>query len=239
VHTIARMVGEGEADARAEALALQVSEQRPFGVAGARQTAGARLPRDSERRPFRVAGARPGWHLAVVGCALVALACAGPRLAGPLVLGATLPLTGADAQVGAAMRRGYERAVDEINRAGGVAIDATRRLPVRFELRDDGGEAARAERLASELLSGDCQALLGTASALRVTVQAAVAEQLRKPLLAAAADGVPGSRAEWTFAVSATGDIEARAYETARAALRAFETARGGDPVALRYALLQ
>lgn len=187
----------------------------------------------SQRAPVR-----RGWQAAAFACAL-AVACSGQRVPAALVLGATVPLSGTDAPIGAAMRRGYERAVDEVNRAGGVAIGSSRKLRVRFDLRDDGSEAARAERLATELLSGDCHALLGTASAIRVAVQAAVAEDFRKPLLVAAADGVPGARSRWTFAIAAAGGPEERAYETARAALHAFEVAEGGDPNALRYALLR
>jgi ABC-type branched-subunit amino acid transport system substrate-binding protein len=182
---------------------------------------------------------RRAWRAALAGYALVAIACSGQAVPETLVLGATVPLSGTDAPIGEAMRRGYERAVNEVNRAGGVAIGAAQKLRVRFDVRDDASEASRAERLATELLSGDCHALLGTASPVRVVVQAAVAENIRKPLLVAAADGVPGARARWTFAVPSSGDPEQRAYETARAALRAFEAARGGDPNALRYALLR
>jgi len=177
----------------------------------------------------------------VLACALAWPGCSNAPATRALVLGATLPLTGTDAEVGAAMRRGYERAVDEVNRAGGIVVETASKLPVRLDLRDDGGEAALAERLALELLSGECHVLLATTPAIRAATQAAVAEQVGKPMLVgtADADAVPGTRARWTFSVPASGDPEARAYETARLALRAFGAAKGGDPSALRYALLQ
>ena len=235
-HSAARLGGsDGGLQARPQELSTQGRALHALADAGSRA---CRRVWPSDR------AGRPRWRGLVAGvvlaCAVAAQGCSNAPATRVLVLGATLPLTGTDAEVGAAMRRGYERAVDEASRAGGIAVGSASKLPVRLDLRDDGSEAARAERLALELLSGECHVLLATTPAIRAATQAAVAEQVGKPVLVSSddADAVPGTRARWTFSVPVSGDPETRAYETARLALRAFGTARGGDPSALRYALL-
>jgi ABC-type branched-subunit amino acid transport system substrate-binding protein len=169
----------------------------------------------------------------------VALGCAPPPVPREFVLGATLPLSGSEAATGEAMRRGYARAVDEVNRAGGIVFRGGVRVPVRLDVRDDRGEATRAERLASELLGGSAHLMLATPVAIRAVPQAVVAEQVGKPLVVNQQDGegLPGPRAWWTVAVPASGDAEARAYATASAALRAAARVRSTDPGTLRQAL--
>lgn len=70
-------------------------------------------------------------------------------------------------------------------------------------------------------------------------MEAAVADRLGVPLVVNRTDapGLPGPRQEWVFSVEAAGDLEARAYATARALFDAIEAARTIDPVALRNAL--
>jgi ABC-type branched-subunit amino acid transport system substrate-binding protein len=171
----------------------------------------------------------------------VAGACAPLPVAREFVVGATLPLSGREAEIGEAMRRGYARAVEEANRAGGLVFARGARVPVRLDVRDDGGEAARAERLASELLGGGAHLLLATPVAIRAVAQAAVAEQIGKPLVANAQDGegLPGPRAWWTVVVPASGDVETRAYTTANVVLRAAARVGSTDPGTLRQALGQ
>jgi len=75
-----------------------------------------------------------------------------------------------------------------------------------------------------------------SASDVRTAMEAAVADRLGVPLVVNRTDapGLPGPRQEWVFSVEAAGDLEARAYATARALFEAIEAARTIDPVALR-----
>src|SRR3977135_3967041 len=58
-----------------------------------------------------------------------------------IVIGASLPLTGSEAKAGARVRDGYQLAVDEVMRAGGLEV-GNQRLPVRLELLDDAASGS-------------------------------------------------------------------------------------------------
>jgi branched-chain amino acid transport system substrate-binding protein len=179
--------------------------------------------------------------LALLAVGLSVAACSRAHPAATVVIGAHLPLTGPDAEAGVAMARGYRRAVEVVNAAGGLRIGRpARAVRVRLDLRDDGGDPAMVDALVEALAGAGCHALLGTASDVRTAMEAAVADRLGVPLVVNGTDapGLPGSRQEWVFSVEVTGDLEARAYATARALLDGIETARTIDPVALRNALV-
>jgi hypothetical protein len=171
----------------------------------------------------------------------VVAACAPAPPVREFVVGATLPLSGRESATGESMRRGYARAVEEINRAGGLVLGLQGRVPVRLDLRDDRGEAARAEQLAAELLAGGAHLLLATPVAIRAVPQAAIAEQIGRPLVVNRQDGegLPGPRAWWTVAVPAAGDVETRAYAMAKEVLLAAARVGSTDPGTLRQALQQ
>lgn len=175
----------------------------------------------------------------IAAAIVVVAACAPAPAVREFVVGATLPLSGRESVTGESMRRGYARAVEEFNRAGGLALGLQDRVPVRLDVRDDRGEAARAEQLAAELLQGGAHLLLATPVAIRAVPQADVAEQVGKPLVVNRqdGDGLPGPRARWTVAVPAAGDVEARAYAMAREVLLAAAQAGSTDPGTLRQAL--
>jgi len=71
-----------------------------------------------------------------------------------IVLGSTLSLTGAYAPSGAHARDGYEIALREINKKGGVKI-AGKRYRLVFRYYDDGSNPARALALAKQLIERD------------------------------------------------------------------------------------
>jgi ABC-type branched-subunit amino acid transport system substrate-binding protein len=179
-------------------------------------------------------------------CALFTLglglaACSRGSVVSTVVIGTHLPLTGQDQDVGAAIARGYQRAVDARNRAGGVRIGRpARQVPVRLDIRDDGADPAAVDGLVESLVREGSHALLGTASDVRTAMDAAVANRVGVPLVVSRSDapGLPGPRQEWVFSVEADGDREARAHATARTLLEAIEAARSVDPVALRNALV-
>ena len=98
-----------------------------------------------------------------------------------LVLGATLPLTGAEAKAGAAFKEGYELAIEQVNQAGGIQLPSGR-LPVTLKIVDDGSSSEQAIRLAQRLIDVDkVQLLLGTYGSSLVMAQSAVAEEAHVP----------------------------------------------------------
>jgi branched-chain amino acid transport system substrate-binding protein len=98
-----------------------------------------------------------------------------------IVIGATLPLTGAEARVGGFFKEGYDLAFEEVNKAGGLDV-AGKKLPVQLILQDDTSTQATAVSLADRLVNSDkVDLLLGTYASHLVEAQSTVAEQNRIP----------------------------------------------------------
>ncbi|MBI5068598.1 MAG: amino acid ABC transporter substrate-binding protein [Deltaproteobacteria bacterium] len=118
---------------------------------------------------------------ALAGLALLSAPAA--RAAEPtrVHLGATLPLTGAEARVGGFFKEGYELAVEEVNKAGGLQVGA-RKLPVALTLLDDTSTQATAVSLADRLVNSDkVDFLLGTYASHLIEAQSTVGEQNKVP----------------------------------------------------------
>ena len=98
-----------------------------------------------------------------------------------LVIGATLPLTGSEARIGAFYKEGYQLAFDEANKAGGLMVGG-KRLPLQLVLLDDTSTQTTAASLAERLIHQDgAQFLLGTYASHLVEAQSVVAEQSGVP----------------------------------------------------------
>jgi branched-chain amino acid transport system substrate-binding protein len=96
-------------------------------------------------------------------------------------LGATLPLTGAEARIGGFFKEGYDLAVEEVNAKGGLEVGG-KKLPVTLTLLDDTSTQATAVSLADRLVNVDkVDFLLGTYSSHLVQAQSAIAEQNKVP----------------------------------------------------------
>src|SRR5947207_14464713 len=81
-----------------------------------------------------------------------------------LVIGATLPLTGAEARTGGFFKEGYELAFDEVNQRGGLDVGG-KKLKVTLKLYDDTSTQDTAASLADKLIKSDkVDFLLGTYS---------------------------------------------------------------------------
>lgn len=157
-----------------------------------------------------------------------------------VVIGATVPLTGSDAPVGEATRRGYERALAETRAAGGIRLGpADRSIAVRLDLRDDASQTPLAEQLVGALFDAGAHVVIATPNAVRAAAQADVAERVERVLVVNTVDapGLPGSRMRWVIGVTVEGDVEARAYTTLRAALAGIAAARTVDGAAIRLAM--
>jgi branched-chain amino acid transport system substrate-binding protein len=120
--------------------------------------------------------------LAAAATLAAALAPAPARAAGGQVLiGATLPLTGAEARVGGFFKEGYELAFEEVNKKGGLDVGG-KKLPVKLLLLDDTSTQATAVSLADRLVNSDkVDFLLGTYASHLVEAQSTVAEENRIP----------------------------------------------------------
>ena len=120
--------------------------------------------------------------IAAMTCA--ALTCAAPaRAADEIVIGASIPLSGPLAGFGSFQKWGYNRAVDDVNKAGGVAIDG-KKLKVRLVIRDDKTDPNTTAANIDSLLSRDhAVALLGSCTPALVNAGALVADRRKTPMV--------------------------------------------------------
>src|SRR3984957_13094114 len=72
---------------------------------------------------------------ALLALASIALSASAAK-ADEIVIGASLPLSGPLAGFGSFQQWGYKRAVDEVNKAGGISIGSTKQM-VKLIIRDD------------------------------------------------------------------------------------------------------
>ena len=100
-----------------------------------------------------------------------------------LVIGASLPLSGALASFGAFQQWGYQRAVNEVNRAGGVRING-KAMTIKLVVRDDKTDANTSASNIETLISREhAAALLGSCTPALVNAGALVAERHRMPMV--------------------------------------------------------
>jgi branched-chain amino acid transport system substrate-binding protein len=144
-----------------------------------RPTAVRRQRAECPRRWIRL-GARAGTALlALVLCHAVALA------ADEIVIGASIPLSGPLAGFGSFQQWGYKRAVDEVNKAGGITVEG-KKLNVRLILRDDRTDPNVTASNTETLISRDhVTAMLGSCTPVLVNAGALVAERHRIPIVTA------------------------------------------------------
>src|SRR5215208_6955822 len=69
-----------------------------------------------------------------------------------IVVGATLPLTGAEARVGGFFKEGYDLAFEEVSKSGGLEVGG-KKVPVQLVLQDDTSTQATAVSLADRLVN--------------------------------------------------------------------------------------
>lgn len=147
----------------------------------------------------------------VVLAAFGAVACApaqGPKsdqtadtIPDKIVIGSTLPLTGAESKTGGRYKQGYELAIELANRDGGVTLGG-KKVPVELTLLDDTTDQAKAVNLAQRLITQDkVNAFLGTYSTSLVEAQSTIAEQNKIPYVngGGAATSIYGKGFKWIF----------------------------------------
>jgi branched-chain amino acid transport system substrate-binding protein len=118
-----------------------------------------------------------------LSCVAAATVTTAASAADEIVIGASIPLSGPLAGFGSFQKWGYNRAVEEVNKAGGIAIDG-KKMPVRLVLRDDKTDPNTTAANTENLLSRDhASALLGSCTPALVNAGALVAERKKIPLV--------------------------------------------------------
>jgi branched-chain amino acid transport system substrate-binding protein len=98
-----------------------------------------------------------------------------------ILIGSTLPITGAEARTGGFFKEGYDLAFDEVNRQGGLDVGG-KKLRVTLKFYDDTSTQDTAASLADRLINSDhVDFLLGTYSTALVQRQSTVAEENKVP----------------------------------------------------------
>lgn len=100
-----------------------------------------------------------------------------------IVVGAALPLTGAEARPGGFVKQGYEMAAEEINRDGGISVrEFNKKIPVKLILLDDQTDKNLSRNLYERLATVDkVSAFLGGYSTGLGVAHAPVADQYKLP----------------------------------------------------------
>ena len=131
-------------------------------------------------------------------------AAAGPSVS-ELLIGATLPLTGAESRIGAFYKEGYELAFEQASQNGGISVGG-KKVPVRLMLLDDTSAQATAASLADRLINSDkVNFMLGTYATNLVEAQSVVAEQNNIPYVngGGAATAIYKRGYKWVFGLLA------------------------------------
>lgn len=118
-----------------------------------------------------------------------------------IVIGASIPLSGALAGFGSYEQWGYQHAVAEVNAAGGITVDGSKRK-VKLVLRDDKTDPNAVSANIDNLISSDkVDALLGSCTPPLVISGAIAAERNRTPFVSGCAPLVSFREAKkWTYA---------------------------------------
>jgi branched-chain amino acid transport system substrate-binding protein len=116
---------------------------------------------------------------------LAAVGVAGQvRAADEIVIGASIPLSGPLAGFGMYQKWGYEAAVNDLNKAGGLSVDG-KKVQVRLVIRDDKTDPNVTASNTESLISRDkAVAMLGSCTPALVNAGALVAERRKVPLVA-------------------------------------------------------
>jgi len=121
---------------------------------------------------------RRGWVLGGLAAVVVAgwLAWPAAVAAQTIKVGAVVPLTGRYAAPGAQVRTGYEIAIDDVNRAGGVTVGG-KKMPLELVLLDDESDATKTVARLETLATQGVVAYLGTFGSDLHAAAASVAEK--------------------------------------------------------------
>src|SRR5438445_7916229 len=156
----------------------------------------------------------PMTHRTLLAAAVLSLGAAtlptrAARAADTIKIGATLPLTGAEARIGGFYKEGYEYAFEQQNKKGGVKV-GDKTMKVDLQLLDDTSTQATAASLADRLINSDkVNFLLGTYATNLVEAQSVVAEQNQIPYVngGGAATAIYKRGYKWVFGLLAAVEL--------------------------------
>lgn len=121
------------------------------------------------------------------GLLAIGLAVGSAFAADEMVVGASVPLSGPLAGFGSYEQWGYKRAVDEVNRAGGITVDGKKKT-VKLIIRDDKTDPNVTASNTETLIGRDgAIAMLGSCTPPMVNAGALVAERRKVPIVTACA----------------------------------------------------
>jgi branched-chain amino acid transport system substrate-binding protein len=120
---------------------------------------------------------------------------------GPIVIGASIPLTGPLAGFGYFEKWGYQHAVNQVNAAGGIKVDGVKRK-VKLILLDDQTNPNTSVNNIQQLITQDhVNALLGSCTDSLVEPDALIANRMGIPFVTpCAATNTFAATAHWTWA---------------------------------------
>lgn len=136
----------------------------------------------------------PGWRKGVSSMLAAAAACVGLAAcgssgssgssgSGPVVIGASIPITGTLAGFGAFVKWGYQHAVSQVNAAGGLDVGGRKRQ-VKLILLDDKSDPNTTSNNVQQLITGNnVDAMLGSCTPVLVNAGAIVADRSRVPMV--------------------------------------------------------
>jgi branched-chain amino acid transport system substrate-binding protein len=125
----------------------------------------------------------PALKLGLTAAIALATLGFGAASADEIVIGASLPLSGPLAGFGNFQKWGYERAVAEVNKAGGILVDGQKK-PVKLIVRDDKTDPNAAASNTETLISREhVAAMLGSCTPALVNAGALVADRAKKPMV--------------------------------------------------------
>lgn len=175
--------------------------------------------RQVQRSTLALAAACTAAIMAAAGCAPgSATPPSSGGSGGPIVIGASLPLSGALAGFGSFQKWGYQHAVQQVNAAGGIRVGGVQRK-VELKILDDQTDPNQASANTETLVSGDnAVALLGSCTPDLVNPGAVVADRLGIPFVAGCDPlEVFTSVKKWTWAWDiffSEGDLSRMSFQT-------------------------
>jgi branched-chain amino acid transport system substrate-binding protein len=130
---------------------------------------------------------RRGWVLSGLAAILAASGLIWPAgvAAQTIKVGSVVPLTGRYAAGGAQVRAGYEIAVDDVNRAGGVTVGG-KKMPLELVILDDESDATKTVARLESLSTQGVVAYLGGFGSDLHAAAASVAEKNKIPYIGVA-----------------------------------------------------
>lgn len=102
---------------------------------------------------------------------------------GPIVIGASIPLSGPLASFGAFQKWGYQHAVDQVNAAGGLDVGAQKRKVQLVVLDDKTDPNTTSNNVQQLITSNHVNALLGSCTPALVNAGAIVADRSQVPMV--------------------------------------------------------